>query len=178
LTADEERIEKQVESLRQQKQLLERVQEGLILKSPIAGDVMTWQLHELLDQRPVRRGQVLMTIADLDGPWILELDVADDDLGFINRATLPDASTAEVSFALATNPGETFRGRVSRISRRIEPDQNHRLSATVTVAIDDPQPAQPRPGAGVTARIHCGKYPLGYVWLHQLIETVRTWVVF
>ena len=116
LTADEERIEKQVESLRQQQQLLERVREGLTLKSPIAGDVMTWQLHELLDQRPVRRGQLLMTIADLDGPWIVELDVADDDLGFVNRTAARRLNCRGFLRPRDQPRGDVSRPRVTRLA--------------------------------------------------------------
>ena len=31
---------------------------------------------------------------------------------------------------------------------------------------------------GVIAKIDCGRRPLGYVWLHDLIEAVRTRILF
>jgi hypothetical protein len=34
------------------------------------------------------------------------------------------------------------------------------------------------PGAGVVARIYCGRRAIGYVWLHDLIDAVRVWLVF
>ena len=35
-----------------------------------------------------------------------------------------------------------------------------------------------RPGATVVARVQCGRASLGYVWLHDLWDAVRSWLVF
>jgi hypothetical protein len=35
-----------------------------------------------------------------------------------------------------------------------------------------------RAGARVTARIHCGSRSIGYVWLHDFIDFVRTSLLF
>ena len=178
LTAEEERLQRLLESLAEQKRLLEQVRTSLRLCSPLAGRVLTWQLDETLRQRPVRRGQTLMTIGDLQGPWILQLDVADRDLGYVLEAHNADRRPLEVAFSLATAPGQTFRGVVQEIALRVDPDDSRQPKATVTVAIAIGELQDPRPGASVAARIRCGQHRLGYVWLRDLIETVRTWLVF
>jgi hypothetical protein len=38
--------------------------------------------------------------------------------------------------------------------------------------------AEPRPGATVVARIHCGRRALGYVWLHEVWEFIQSRVLF
>jgi hypothetical protein len=46
------------------------------------------------------------------------------------------------------------------------------------VRIDGPLPPGARAGTSATARVHCGRRPIGYVWLHDLIDAVRTQVLF
>lgn len=59
----------------------------LDVQSPIGGQVVTWKIDELLDGgRPVERGQLLMHIADRNGPWQLELQMPEDNMGHIARA--------------------------------------------------------------------------------------------
>ena len=48
----------------------------------------------------------------------------------------------------------------------------------VRVAIDKEELPQRRPGATVTAHVHCGKRPLGYVWLHEAIAFVQSKILF
>ena len=47
-------------------------------------------------------------------------------------------------------------------------------AAEAVVAVDGPLPAAARAGGHVSARIHCGRRSVGYVWLHDLIDFART----
>ena len=82
------------------------------------GQVLTWDLKPLLEARPVQRGQVLMTVADLEGPWILELQIADDQAGHVLEAQQRAAAPLEVSFVLATDPRKTYEGTIERVGMR------------------------------------------------------------
>ncbi len=55
-------IHERLKSLERQLQLYRRKQGQLEVRSPIAGQVTTWNLTELLKNRPVRQGQVLMEL--------------------------------------------------------------------------------------------------------------------
>ena len=175
-TAEEERLKKLLASLQEQKKLLDGEREAMQLRSPIAGHVLTWDLTEALQQRPVKRGQVLMTVADTGGPWVLEVEVPDQDAGYVlaaRRASRPDLP---VSFILATNPSQTYAGRLERLAEITEADQHQQLSVTALVRVEASAIPHRLAGAGVVARIDCGRRALGYVWLHDLIEAVRSWL--
>jgi hypothetical protein len=124
--------------------------------------------------RPVQRGQQLLTIAAPDGPWIVELKLADKDVGHVVDAQPVDSDGLRVSFLLATNPSETLYGRVQRISLATDRDADGEATVLLTVVPDQPIESGARPGAGVVANIHCRNTSLGYVWLHELLDTVRT----
>ncbi len=175
-TAEEERLKKLLVSLQEQKRLLDGEREALQLRSPIAGHVLTWDLTEALQQRPVKRGQVLMTVADTGGSWVLEVEIPDQDAGYVlaaRRASRPDLP---VRFILATNPSQTYAGRLERLAEITESDERQQLSVTALVRVEASAIPHRLAGAGVVARIDCGRRALGYVWLHDLIEAVRSWL--
>ncbi len=60
LAGEEEDLQQQADSLAKQKKLLDSELASWQLNSPIAGQVLTWDVETLLSGRPVERGQVLL----------------------------------------------------------------------------------------------------------------------
>ena len=50
--------------------------------------------------------------------------------------------------------------------------------ALVKVNVEQPSEAEPRPGATTTAKIHCGRRSIGYVWLHDIWDAAIEWLRF
>ena len=155
------------------------------MRSPISGTVLTWNVRELLAARPVTRGQVLLTVADLTGPWVLEIRVPDDRIGHVLAAEEAQKRLTTVRRWSVVHRGHrTGRGRdaghIKRIALATETDKTAGATVLVTAAFDRAAiPANElRPGATVVAKIHCGRRSLGYVWLHQLWETIQSRVLF
>ena len=46
------------------------------------------------------------------------------------------------------------------------------------IEIDENELLDARPGMTAEVRIHCGERSLGYVWLHDIWDSVYSWVVF
>ena len=178
LTADEEELKERLRTLERQRLLIEERRAGLTLRSPIAGKVLTWDVTQHLSARPVERGQSLLTIGETSGPWIVEVRVADKDAGHMLRARKALRPELDVEFLLASEPGRTYRGQVREVSLSSEADDASRSHVRVVVAFDRNQIEQPRPGATTLPRIRCGQQPLGYVWLHDLIDAIRTRLLF
>jgi hypothetical protein len=176
LTAEEERLGKRLANLEEQRDLLNEQREELSVRSPIAGQIITWEVNDLLQRRLVKRGQVLMTVADIEGPWVLEVQVPDKHINYVLQARRELQPDLNVSFMLATEPGATFHGKLDHVAAASEPDESQQLLVTVLVSFNSDDLPNALPGAGVTARIYCGRRSLGYVWLHELIETVRGWL--
>ncbi|MEX2112054.1 MAG: hypothetical protein WD845_02655 [Pirellulales bacterium] len=173
-TADEEELKEQLKGLADQRELLLQQREALVIRSPLAGETLTWNVHELLAARPVERGQALLTVADVEGPWVVELRVPDNRTGHVLAAGAEAQSELDVSFALSAEPGVEYQGKLTDIALATELDDVLGPTVLATVAFDRDAVAGLRPGATVLARIHCGRRPLGYVWLHDLYEFVQT----
>jgi biotin carboxyl carrier protein len=189
LTAEEEETKAQLTSLKNQQQILDAQEAELELRSPLAGTVLTWNVQELLAARPVTRGQALLTVADLSGPWIVELRVPDDRIGHVLEAEDEQARRKSdeklaASFLLATEPGVSHPGKVQVVALAADTDKSADKSTgttvLVTLSFDRSQiPADElRPGATVVGKIHCGRRSLGYVWLHELWETIQSRLLF
>jgi multidrug efflux pump subunit AcrA (membrane-fusion protein) len=165
-------LKEEIRGLEAQLQVVRQQQAQLLVKSPLAGVVITWDAERQLAGRPVKRGDSLLTVADLAGPWELILDVPDRRAGHVlaarrQRAELP------ITFQLGTDPGAVRRGTVKSISPATELSSQSEPVVHVTAVLADAPPAQLRPGATVVARIDCGRSSLGYFWLHELWEAVR-----
>jgi len=178
LTARKEELQALIDSLEAQYAVLQQQQAELEVGSPIAGEVLTWNPEQLLTARPVRRGQVLATIGDLEGPWRLELRIPDRRIAQVLAARRENREDLEVSFILATDPGLRLRGTLERVGMRTEIGETDGAFVLATVAVDRDNIPQLVPGAGVTAKIHCGRRAVGYVWFHDLMDAIRSWFLF
>ena len=157
----------------EQLRLYDRKIESLKVKSPIAGEITTWNVVELLMQRPVQEGQELLSVADPNGEWELELDVPEDRMGYIERArdTEKEADAGDdldVTYILAIDPSVEHEGVVREVHLNAEVRGDKGNTVRVDVEVDKQDLVDPRPGADVTAKIHCGRRPIGFVWLHDL----------
>jgi len=176
-------LQREIESLEQQRRLYDTKKRDLEVRSPIDGVIVTWQVRDRLMLRPVEKGQSLLSVADKTGPWELEVHMPDDRLGHVNRAAA-EARTAGrelvVDYILATDPGTRHRGTVKEIHEQAEVRGEQGNTVLVRVTIDPGRHEKEELGAGasVTARIACGKRSLGYVWLHDVLAFIQSQVLF
>jgi multidrug efflux pump subunit AcrA (membrane-fusion protein) len=177
LAAEQEELRQLLASQTEQLATLRSQREKLIIRSPMEGQVLTWDLEKSLTDRPVQRGQLLLSVANLKGPWVAELEVPDDEIGHIlNAPSSPNAMP--VTFQLATNRGTDFQGVIRRVASRTENGVDDRPIVRVTVDVDEKAIGELRPGATIFAKINCGKRKVAYVWFHDVVEAVQSWISF
>ena len=165
-------------SLGETLKLLRLDEENLEIRSPIDGRIANWQLRRNLLLRPVEFGQNLMTVVALDTPWQVELFVPEKRVGHLLARMKKNDNPVTVSFALASKPGVEFEGTVISIDQVMDVHDDQGNSARVLVGFDNQQLADDlrRSGTRVTARLHCGIRPVGYVLFRELFETANsTW---
>ena len=169
--------------------------ESMSITAPFAGIVTTWEAKKNLLGRPVEIGQELVSIASLDGEWVLEVEVPDDDMGPILRAQdkleteikegkKPAGSTLSAYFVTAIDPEHRYPGFVRRISSKAELVETKHV-VKVTVGFSDEvrkdflsRNEEFRPGSDVRARVDCGKARLAYVMLRDVVHVFYETVLF
>lgn len=175
-------LRKNVASLQEKLTLLNEQREMLNVTSPIDGQVVEWRLQETLLGRPVKKGDVLMEVADPKGNWELEVRMPESRMGYITEAWNEAGGKLKVDFILATHPGDPLEGWVEDIEPSAEVRGEEGNTVLVRVNFDQTKLretfSEPKIGAGVTAKIHCGKESFAFVWLHDLIDFVRSKILF
>lgn len=171
--AESAELAQHLASLKEQLDILEHAQEQLVLRSPIDGEVMTWNPEELLASRPIRRGQILLAVADPKGDWILDLTVPDEDFAHIAEAQRTANEPLLVTFHASTEPGRVCHGRLIDVATTSETDELLGPVVRMTVQIERNEVRDLRPGIGVVAHVECGRRSVGYVWMRTLIDRVR-----
>lgn len=175
---EERELQAWIESLDKQLALLQRQRQRLQVTSPLDGIVVTWNLKKRLLDRPVRRGERLLTVANVEGPWVVELLLPGRRVGHYQRAQAQLGPQLPVQFVVLTDPGVVCRGQVREAAQSARLDPRHGHGTRLIVEIDPQSTPRLQPGASVIARIYCGKRPVGYVWLHDVWEFVQTQILF
>lgn len=178
--AEERQLREKTASLERQLKLLDEKKKLLIVRSPIDGRVTTWDLRNLLDERTVQPGQVLMSVADATGPWELEVLMPEDHMGYVARAQRQfNKDDLDVSYILANDPGQKHDGRIKAVHLVAEARGDEGNTVMVYVDINKADLGDDlTQGAGVSARVDCGKRSVGFVWFHDLLEFVQSRILF
>jgi multidrug efflux pump subunit AcrA (membrane-fusion protein) len=175
-------------SLTQQIRTLDLKIEKTKIYAPVGGEITTWDVEQMLLNRPVQPGQAVLSVANPAGPWEVELHMPEDRMGYLTerRAELRKSEgreDVEVTFHLATDATTQYQGRVALISDSAEADQEKGNTVLIKVAFDRNQFSKEawdsvRPGADVAAKAHCGTRALGFVIFHDLANWFRKTVWF
>jgi len=171
-----------VEVLGEQVRLLRAREQQLTVRAPIAGKVITWDAKRLLQNRPVETGQVLLTIAAADSDYEIKLYMPEKRSQAVasHRESLKakdPSAELKVEYILMTEPGKTHYGKVAEVSDTTEAQDEHGNVVPIRVAPDEKIVAG-RPGATVSAYVHCGQRPLGWCLLHEAWEWLEANVFF
>jgi multidrug efflux pump subunit AcrA (membrane-fusion protein) len=188
LSAEERELQQRLTNLRHELDLLNRGREALVVASPIAGRMLSWDIGHRLIARPVERGEVLATVADLSADWQLELEVPDDRIGYVLAAQQAIRPDLPVRFRLSSDDREQHTGHIVEVSQTAainasESEPAPAPTVLVKVALDDLQLSDDsrrelRPGVSARAQIDCGRRSLGYVWLHDIWDAALEWLRF
>ncbi|MDP6447539.1 MAG: HlyD family secretion protein [Pirellulaceae bacterium] len=172
LTAREERLKGRVANLNQQLEILQRRRDDFEIRSPLMGQVVSWDLRGDLKTRPVQRGMKLMTIADTGGDWLVELDVPDERMKHVIAAR-KRTGELRVRFILASDPNRRCEGTIRQIAMAVDSVDDAEPTVRVIVEFDREQLPDLHYGASVIGQIDCGRRSVGYVWLHGVYERIR-----
>ncbi|MFM8216235.1 MAG: efflux RND transporter periplasmic adaptor subunit, partial [Pirellula sp.] len=165
--------------------LVER-QSKLERLSPIDGLVTTWDVEKVLTARPVVTGQVLMTVADPDKPWEVEVMMPEKRMRYLDGAFANDRVVKtddkgekylEVEIILMTKPDTKYYGKLYQpaVGQRAELDPEDGAVVRLRCVPNDKALLEisKRPGARVMADVKCGKRSVAFVVFYEVIEWIR-----
>ncbi|MFN6161421.1 MAG: biotin/lipoyl-binding protein [Planctomycetota bacterium] len=174
----------------QELQILETRKKDLRRLSPIRGKVTTWDARKILNARPVVTGQVLLNIADPDGPWEIEVLMPEKRMRYLEYGMeheyKKDAEGKEfldVEIILKTAPETKYSGKLYRdgIGQRAELDAEDGAVVKLRCIPDDIRLMRndaKHLGAQVMVDVKCGKRSVAFVCFYEVIEWIRANVLF
>jgi multidrug efflux pump subunit AcrA (membrane-fusion protein) len=176
------KLQAKIEGLNKQLEWAIKKKEKLTIRSPLDGRIVTSNVEERLLDRPVTRGDNLLEVADPSKDWELEVLMPEKRMGHIATARTEAKGKLPVTFFLATNPAKQLQGEVEMDELSAEVRGESGNTVLVRVSFDQSKlhevVADPKINAAATAKIHCGKRPIGYVWFHDLVDFVRAKILF
>lgn len=153
----------EVERIQRKLQLLEHREFNHAILAPISGMVLTGEL-EKLSGAPVRMGQVLFEVAQLD-PLRIELEVPAIDYFYLK-------SGQEVSIRFEGFLSEDFQGVIASVRPRSEVrDSSNVFVAELEIANPD---FRVRPGVQGYATITGDRFPIAWNLFHKTWEALRS----
>ncbi|WP_436715695.1 HlyD family efflux transporter periplasmic adaptor subunit [Roseiconus lacunae] len=175
LAAEEQELSQQLESLEKQIALLQQQMNQLTIVSPLSGHLLTWDAKTLLADRPVVRGQRLLTVAKLDGEWQIEIKIPEREFGNLIQA-YEIGSPLTVRCTTSDGAANAFEGALIDVSRRADVDVSGNVHSLARVSVPVRATHWLRPGMQLHCKIDCGERSVGYVWFHEIYETTRSWL--
>ncbi|MFT5301537.1 MAG: hypothetical protein ACI87E_004332 [Mariniblastus sp.] len=178
-------LREQVKSLNAQLQLMRLKRSRQEIVSPIDGTITTPQLERRYKDFPTVANFALLEVVDLDGEWQLELRIPSTKMTYIDQAFAENPNQPlSVEFKIGTNPNLNLKGTIARtdVNIRAVPSENGAPDVRAIVKIEPNQldaiRVALRSGSSATAKILCGRRSLGFVCFYQIIDFVRTKVLF
>lgn len=173
-------LQAEIEALERQQQSLFRIEKQLEVLSPMSGQVITWDVDQKLVGRSVSPQNVLMEVAEIDGPWQLELDIEDRKIEHLLRGLEASQSgQLQVRFTLAADPNHSYDGVITQVANSLQLDQEHRQMLRVKVDLDASTMQLKQARTGVVAKIYTGETTsVGYLWLHEIPRALKHYVTF
>ena len=168
-----------------QKELLalaENRMQSLGVRAVHPGVVFAWNVQRRFGERPVSVGDKLFSIANVEGPWELELKVPDKRAGYVMQAwrqSVEKEQPLEITYVCASNPNELMEGEVCHVPENLEVGSNDEAILPIKAALSRDATLHIKPKTSVVAKIHCGRCSLGYAKLYEFFDWVqRTWFEF
>ena len=156
--------------------LLKERQNKLNVRAPIAGIVTTFQVQQLLLNRPVKRGDVLVQVMDEKGDWQLELEIEEHRVGRILRAQKALTANLPIDYRLLTSPEKSYAATLGFLATRTVAAEEKGSVLEARATLDKSKLPQMTIGAEVRARIGCGQSYLGDVLFGDVIEFVQKYL--
>jgi hypothetical protein len=186
---DFHQAEQEAANRKEELAILEERQKQLERVSPIDGIVMTWDVEKVLNARPVVTGQKLMSIADPEGPWEVEVLMPEKRMRYLDYAFEHESKRDEnnqpyldVEIILMTAAEHKHYGKLYPPGVGQQAELHAEDGAVVRLRCVPNDDAllkiSRRPGARVMADVKCGKRSVAFVCFYEVIEWIRANVLF
>lgn len=149
--------------------LLDAAVEDLKVRSPIDGEIVTFQVEELLRERPVSKGQKLLQIANPSGVWIVDVAIDEFDAGYVLDAFHKNSNRLDVVCQFYGSVNKRVPGRLTILGQRLEASESGAFLGG-TIEFDDTSLIDHHIGMSTDCVIYCGQRKVAFVLFRDVVE--------
>lgn len=173
LSVDEQTLRSEIAGLQQQAEMLRVEREALTVRSPIDGRVDAWELQQSFESRPITRGQHLLDVVTPEAGWTVELDIPDQQMGYVLAAQ--NVAPCVCRVRLRSDATTTYTGTLEQIDEVAHLNSKGESVVRATMKLESAQRPAIRNGATVVAQVNCGRHSLGFVCFRGVVQWWRGW---
>ena len=173
IAGERDAIREQMETSELKLRQLREMKSRLCLKSPIDGEVLSWDVSRSLDRRPVRRGQSLLQLANTAGEWEIEAYFEQHRLSHLMSARELSDAPLSTSILHLSDPSREITGVVQEVGGAVRYVDGIGDVVPVTIRVTIADCPLRQVDCAVNVKVACGRRSLGYVWFHELFDYVR-----
>lgn len=171
LTSQIEQVTLKIRSLNEKSDFYLKQVAALKVVAPIDGKITTEKTKQLLMDRPIRAGDPLVSIAEIDGDWHAELEIKSVDLSYLNSSNDQERT---VRFRSLASIQQQHEGLIKEIDGFNSIDENGDVSVRAFVPIVKSDFEHLRVGTPITGTINCGRRTIAFVWTREIRDLIRT----
>ncbi|MCC9645331.1 HlyD family efflux transporter periplasmic adaptor subunit [Rhodopirellula sp. JC740] len=168
--SDGRELDEEIDSIHQQLELIRQSKEQLVVRAENSGRVDAWRLNERLANRPLRRGDPLLSIIAETTDWVVDARIPQTRLQSVDSALQSDRLTAEVGTTWSSQLEMT--GTAQRFGPIVPDPSDGTPSVVMRLALDQPPELGDQPLSEVPARVtlHCGQTPFGWMLVQDFVH--------
>ncbi|MCM2371822.1 HlyD family efflux transporter periplasmic adaptor subunit [Aporhodopirellula aestuarii] len=173
LQSDHE-ISEEIDAIDRQLELIAECEADLVLRARRDGRVDAWRLQERLAGRPLKRGDVVLSVIAEDTTWVVDATIPQRRVARVDHALAEENLTAEVSTRWA--PGESQKATPHRFGPVVPdpvdgtPGVILRMTLSAAPQLGD----QPLTETPARVAIHCGRTSLGWFLMEDIVSWCQT----
>ncbi|MFO1063530.1 MAG: efflux RND transporter periplasmic adaptor subunit [Pirellulales bacterium] len=174
ISSDIAQLDTQEATTQAKLKLVREESQKLLIKGTMTGQVVGRDLDQTLLSRPVRRGDALFELVDLNGPWHLKVRLPDSDSGYVlDEYRGAESNRLSMEYVFDSLPDERFQTQVDWVARSAENPLGQGSVIEARAPIDTETAHRLRMGAQARVYFVCGRRPLWFVWCRPLIELLQ-----
>jgi hypothetical protein len=167
---DGREVEEEIASIDRQLEIIRESKERLVLRAHRDGRVDAWRIQERLANRPLRRGDAVMSVIAEDTPWVVDARVPQTRLQTVDNAWQSEKLTAEVGTAWSSQMN--LAATAQRFGPIVPDPTDGTPSVVMRLGLEQPPTLGDQPLAEMPARVtlHCGRTPVGWFLIQDVVH--------
>jgi len=172
--SNDQEMDEEIDAIDRQLHIIADSESDLVLLARRDGRVDAWRLHERLAGRPLRRGDVVLSVIAEDTTWVVDATIPQRRVSRVERAIADDVLSADVS--TRWSPEDVRTATAHCFGPVVTDPVDGTPGVVLRLSLSQPPRLGEQPLAEMPARIaiRCGRMSVGWFLLEDVAHWLQT----